>query len=312
MVLVLRALVADPDDVLLVSSPCYVGITGAARLLDVTVTPVEERDDGVNVADVEAAIERERALGRRPRAFYVVPDHSNPSGNTMSARARADLLSLAARHDILIIEDSPYRLVSPGTRLPTLKSLDTQRRVVHLGSFSKTAFPGARVGFVVADQRVLDSAGNRTLLADELAKIKSMVTVNTSSLSQAAVAGLLLAAEGRLSTPNAEAAERYGEAMNAVLAHLDEHLPAERREALGVRWNRPTGGFFLTMQVPFAADNDALTRSAEEYGVIWTPMKYFHPSGGEHGIRLSTSYLTQADIKEGIERFVRFVEAESR
>ncbi|WP_230993331.1 aminotransferase-like domain-containing protein [Streptomyces endocoffeicus] len=310
MLLVLRALFAGPDDVLLVSSPCYVGITGAARLLDVAVCPVEEREDGFHAADLEAAVLAERARGRRPRAFYVVPDHSNPSGNTMGPKAREELLELAERHDFLVLEDSPYRQVSPGTPLPTLKSRDRARRVVHLGSYSKTVFPGARVGFVVADQRVRDAAGGERLLADELAKIKSMVTVNTSSLSQAAVAGALLGARGRLSELNAEAAAYYGEAMREVLRRLDARLPAARREALGVRWNEPSGGFFLTMRVPFRVDNTVLTTSAQDFGVIWTPMAHFYPgTGGHHGIRLSISYLTPAEIDEGTARLARFIEA---
>ncbi|MEV5976555.1 aminotransferase class I/II-fold pyridoxal phosphate-dependent enzyme [Streptomyces sp. NPDC052114] len=312
MLLVLRALITGPDDVLLVSSPCYVGITGAARLLDVTTTPVEEREDGLCCADLEAAIRAEHARGRRPRAFYVVPDHSNPSGTTMNQETRAELLALAARHGILILEDSPYRLVSPGPPLPTLKSQDRAHTVVHLGSFSKTVFPGARLGFVVADQPVVDDSGRTGLLADELAKIKSMVTVNTSSLSQAAVAGALLAAGGRISELNEAAAGYYGDAMRATLRELDAHLPRARREALGVRWNEPTGGFFLTVRVPFRADNAALVRSAQDFGVIWTPMTYFYPGGGgAHGIRLSTSYLTPAQITEGTARLARFIEAES-
>ena len=130
MLLVLRALMAGPDDVLLVASPCYVGITGAARLLDVAMTTVDERDDGLSCADVEAAVAAERARGRRPRALYVVPDHSNPSGTTMPVPTRIELLALAERHGLLIIEDSPYRLVSPGTPLPTLKSMDSAHVVV--------------------------------------------------------------------------------------------------------------------------------------------------------------------------------------
>jgi (S)-3,5-dihydroxyphenylglycine transaminase len=312
MLLAVRALISGPDDVLLVSSPCYVGITGAARLLDVAITAVEERDSGFACADLEAAIQAERARGRRPRAFYVVPDHSNPSGSTMPLEARAALLDLAARQDVLILEDSPYRLVSPGSPLPTLKSLDRDRRVVQLGSYSKTLFPGARVGFAVADQQVVDASGRVSLLADELAKIKSMVTVNTSSLSQAVVAGSLLASEGLISELNVETAAYYGRNMRATLDELDRHFPPARRSALGVRWNRPAGGFFLTVQVPFPADNAALTRSAEEFGVIWTPMSYFYPQGGgERSIRLSISYLTTADINEGIGRLARFVESET-
>ncbi|MEV3872969.1 PLP-dependent aminotransferase family protein [Streptomyces sp. NPDC049906] len=309
MLLVLRALMRDPDDVLLVVTPCYVGITGAARLLDVPVVAVDEREDGLDCADLDAAVRRERARGRRPRACYLVPDHSNPSGTTLGPRARGELLDLAARHDLLIIEDSPYRRVSPTAAQPTLKSLDRDRRVVHLGSYSKTLFPGARVGFVVADQEVVDEQGRTGLLADELAKIKSMVTVNTASLSQAVVAGALLAAGGRLSEHATELADHYGEAMATTLRCLDESLPAPRRTALGVRWNRPAGGFFLRVRVPFDADETALARSAREFGVIWTPMRYFHPQGGgERALRLSVSHLTPAETKEGVARLARFVE----
>ncbi|WP_413799940.1 aminotransferase class I/II-fold pyridoxal phosphate-dependent enzyme [Streptomyces iranensis] len=311
MLLTLRALFADPGDVLLVASPCYVGITGAASLLGVPVHPVEERADGLDVADVEAAVLAERARGRRPRAFYVVPDHSNPSGNTMSRRAREELLELAARHDLLILEDSPYRLVSPGVQLPTLKSMDHARRVIHLGSYSKSVFPSARVGFVVADQPVRDPSGAENLLADELAKIKSMVTVNTPALSQAAVAGALLACGGRLTERNAVPAKHYGEALRVTLEQLDRHFPEDVRDRLGIGWNRPSGGFFLTVRVPFPADNAALLRSAEDHGVIWTPMAYFYPGpGGERSIRLSFSYLSPAEIEDGIARLAAFLRAE--
>jgi (S)-3,5-dihydroxyphenylglycine transaminase len=312
MLLVLRALMRGPDDVLLVSTPCYVGITGAARLLDIPVVDVEEPADGFSCAEVEAAVLRERARGRNPRALYVVPDHSNPSGTTIAPHTRDELLELAARHGLLILEDSPYRLVSPGTPVPTLKSRDTGGVVVHLGSYSKTVFPGARVGFVVADQRVIDDDGRTTLLADELAKIKSMVTVNTSSLSQAVVAGALLAAGGRISDLNVKPAGHYGDAMQATLRELDRRLPAGRRERLGVQWNSPAGGFFLAVRAGFETDEAALTRAARDHGVIWTPMRYFYPSGGGYRtMRLSTSYLSHAEIEEGITRLAGFIEAET-
>jgi (S)-3,5-dihydroxyphenylglycine transaminase len=308
MFLALRVLIAGPDDVLLVSSPCYVGITGAAKLLDIPLTAVEERETGLSCADLEAAIQAERAIGRTPRAVYVVPDHSNPSGVTMPLTDRYDLLALADRYDLLILEDSPYRLVSPGGQIPTLKSLDRTRRVIHLGSYSKTVFPGARVGFAVADQVVRAADGTTALLADDLAKIKSMVTVNTSPLSQAAVAGALLSAGSSLTELNRETAAYYGDAMTHTLDGLSKAFPP----GSGVRWNAPTGGFFLTLEVPFDADNAALARSAQEHGVIWTPMSYFYPQGGgARTIRLSTSYLTHAEIDEGISRLAAFIRSET-
>lgn len=310
--LALRALVAGPTDALLVSSPCYVGITGAARLLDIDVTPVPERPSGFCAADVESAVLAEQARGRRVRAFYIVPDHSNPSGGTVPLEERGALLEIAARRDFLILEDSPYRLVSAGHRLPTLKALDTERRVVHLGSYSKTVFPGARLGFAVADQEWTGSDGRTGLLADAMAKIKSMVTVNTSSLSQAAVAGALLAANGRVSELNRKTSAYYADALRTTRTQLERRFPPAVRQELGVRWNEPTGGFFLSMTVPFVADNAALARCVAEHGVLWTPMSYFYPGGGgEHGIRLSVSYLTKKEIETGIDRLADFVVADA-
>ncbi|WP_158079414.1 aminotransferase class I/II-fold pyridoxal phosphate-dependent enzyme, partial [Actinomadura sp. CNU-125] len=279
MLLVLRALAAGPRDSVLASTPCYVGFTGAARILGVPVAAVPEGPDGPSPAALEAAILAERAAGRRPRAFYVVPDHSNPSGATVDLPARRALLDLAARHDLLIIEDTPYRLVSPGRPLPTLKSLDRDRRVVHVGSFSKTLFPGARVGFAVADQTVAErrrhrAAGRRAGQDQEHGHGQHPVA------EPGRRAGALLAADGRVSRLNAEPAEYYGRAMRATLDRLDHELPAARRAALGVRWTTPSGGFFLTVQVPFDADDAALARAARDFGVIWTPMTQFHPGGG--------------------------------
>jgi (S)-3,5-dihydroxyphenylglycine transaminase len=312
MLLALRALFAGPRDVLLVSCPCYVGIVGAARLLGIPVRAVEERPDGIACDDLDQALQAELRQGNRPRALYVVPDYNNPSGNTMTPAVRQEVLELAERYDIAILEDSPYRLVSPGRQSPTLKAIDTGRRVVHLGSFAKSTFPGLRLGYVIADQIVTDGSGSACLLADELAKIKSMVTVNSPSVSQAIVAGILLGSGGRLSEANSRTAARYGEALQLALRQLDRHFPAARREAAGVTWNRPAGGFFLTVRVPFPADDAALARSAEQHNVIWTPMRYFFPDGrgGHNAIRLSVSALEFTEIEDGIARFAHFVDSE--
>ncbi|WP_063750205.1 PLP-dependent aminotransferase family protein [Kitasatospora cheerisanensis] len=310
MFLVLRTLFATPRDVLLLVTPCYVGIIGAARLLDIPVVAVPERDGRLVVADLDAAVRAERAAGRRPRAVYVVPDHANPTGSTLDLETRTALLELAGRQGLLVLEDSPYRFAGPGPRPPMLKALDRAGCVVQLGTYSKTLFPGARVGYLVADQQVRDGNGGVRLLAQDVAKVKSMVTVNTSTLSQAAAAGALLSADGRLSELSARAAEHYRRSMAETLAQLDRRLPESRRRALGVDWNRPDGGFFLTLRTGFRTGVAALERSAREFGVIWTPMEFFHPhGGGEQDIRLSISYLTPRQIVDGTERLARFVEA---
>jgi (S)-3,5-dihydroxyphenylglycine transaminase len=308
VLLTLRALFTGPEDVLLVDSPCYVGITGAAGLLGIDVVPVPGTPHGPGLDGLEDAVLELQRQGRRAKALYVVPDCSNPSGVSMQVEDRTALLAAAQRLGLLLLEDNPYGVFST-VRRPTLKSLDTARRVIYLGSFAKTAFPGARVGFVVADQPVQSADGGAPgLLADELAKVKSMVTVNTSSLSQAAVAGLLLRAGGGLRAVNQPVARHYQATMGVLRETLARELPPGEPESAGVHWNDPDGGFFLTLDIPFAADEAALRRSAETYSVIWTPMRYFHlDDAGDRRIRLSCSGVTVEQAAEGATRLARFV-----
>ncbi|WP_432120045.1 PLP-dependent aminotransferase family protein [Streptomyces sp. bgisy032] len=311
MLLVLRALFAAPEDTLLVSSPCYVGITGVARLLGIRVRPVPEGPAGPDPEAVSAAVRAAREAGERPRAFYVVPDFANPSGTSMSLPDRERLLRTAQEEDLLVLEDDPYGFfVRTGSARPTLKALDTGRRVVHLGSFAKTALPGARVGYVIADQEVIGPGGRRSLLADELSKIKSMTTVNTSAVSQAVIGGLLIENGCRLREANAGAIAYYRTNMDTLLDELERHFPAERRAELGISWNRPDGGFFTVVTVPFAADHKALELSARSYGVLWTPMSDFHlDGGGTHQLRLSCSAQSPETIIEGMARLAAFITA---
>ncbi|MFD6783338.1 aminotransferase-like domain-containing protein [Streptomyces diastaticus] len=312
ILLTLRALFARPEDTLLVSSPCYVGITGVARLLGIQVRPVPEGPDGPDPLAVQAAARAAKQAGQRPRAFYVVPDFANPSGASMSRAARELLLAVAEEEELLVLEDDPYGFfVRTGEARPTLKALDRGRRVVHLGSFAKTALPGARVGYVLADQEVVGPEGGRTLLADELSKIKSMTTVNTSAVSQAVIGGLLVESGCRLREANSAAVAHYRTTMDTLLDALERHFPAERQAELGVSWNRPDGGFFLVVDVPFAADHKALELSARAFGVLWTPMRDFHlDGGGTRQLRLSCSSQSPEAITEGIARLAAFITAQ--
>ena len=312
MFLALRALFANPRDALLVSSPCYIGITGAARLLDIQVVPVPEGQAGPEADSVLRAARQAVALGQRPRALYVVPDFANPSGASMAISERRHLLDVAAQEQLLIIEDNPYGFFTRETEpRPTLKSLDARKAVIYLGSFAKTCFPGARLGYILADQTVVSGDGQGSLLADQLAKIKSMITVNTPSLSQAVIGGMLISNGCRLREPNAAAMAFYRQNLQLVLTELERHFPESRRSELGIRWNYPNGGFFTVLTVPFAADNAALERSAREHGVLWTPMDAFFLDGnGVNQLRISSSYLRPDQLTEGIARLADFLVAE--
>lgn len=307
MFITLRALRADERDILLTVSPTYVGLTGAARLADMPVWPVGGGPHGIDTDDLARQIERARRAGLRPRACYVMPDFANPSGMSLSVPLRHRLLGLAASEQVLLLEDNPYGLFHDGSHLPTLKALDTRRQVIYLGSFAKTGFPGARVGYAVADQRVAGPGGRVSLLADELSKIKSMVTVNTSAVAQAVIGGKLLQHDCSLIAANRRETAVYLQNMRQLLDGLRQRFPAGD----GVTWNSPAGGFFVVVTLPFIADDELLEHSAREYRVLWTPMSHFYSGhGGLPHVRLACSQLTPDQIETGLDRFAEFVAAQ--
>ncbi|MEU2614638.1 PLP-dependent aminotransferase family protein [Micromonospora sp. NPDC007271] len=316
MNLLLRALRADVRDVLLAVSPNYVGIRGAAQLVDMPVLPVDGGDRGVDLAHLATVVAAARAAGQRPRALYLVPDFANPSGLSIDRGHRLALLRAAAELDILLLEDNPYGLFhAGGERPPTLKALDRHQRVVYLGSFAKTGMPGARVGYLVADQVVRVEGRQVGLLADELSKIKSMLTVNTSPLAQAVVAGKLLTYDHSLVRANEREAVAYRRNLRRLLDGLAARFPGAGRHPAAVRWNAPTGGFFAVLTVPFTADDALLETCARDFGVLWTPMHHFYgdgDGGGRRQIRLSISLLTPEQIDRGLDRLATFIHDRSR
>lgn len=306
--IVLRALRCDERDVLLAVSPTYVGLTGAARLVDLPVWPVRSGPLGIDLDDLAGQAQSARSAGLRPRACYVMPDFSNPSGVSLTIELRRRLLEVAGQEGLLLLEDNPYGLFHDGEHMPTLKALDSARRVVYLGSFAKTGFPGARVGYAVADQRVAGRDGTVSLLADQLSKIKSMVTVNTSAVAQAIVGGKLLEHNCCLAQANLRETAIYLRNLRQMLDGLGRRFPASGNPAADVSWNTPSGGFFVVVSLPFAVDDDLLEYSARQHGVLWTPMSHFYgDGGGSHQVRLACSQLTAEQIETGLDRFAALV-----
>lgn len=307
LLITLRTLFGGPDDALLVASPCYAGVTGAALLLGIRVEHVPEGPRGLAPEQVLAAVKRLIGEGRRPRALYVVPEGANPGGTSLGLDARKELIALAQEYDFLLIEDHAYAVFAPEGSPPSLKALDDTAQVIHIGTFSKSGFPGLRLGYVVADQALSGGVGPTRLLADALSDVKSMVTVNTSPIAQAIAGGMLLSCGFSLRKANAEAALFYRENLATAHRELTRAFGAQDKT---VSWNRPESGFFMVVSVPFEADDAALERSAHDYQVLWTPMRYFQRAGGERKLRLSLSYLTPAEIRTGISRLANFIEDE--
>jgi DNA-binding transcriptional MocR family regulator len=313
MVVLLLGLFDPGRDVLLSSDPTYIGITGLARILGIPVHPIPSGPHGLEAPAVATAIAEVRKSGRVPRAIYDIPDFNNPMGTRMPLAQRRALLDLAHAEGVLLFEDNPYGMFAyDGEPLPTLKALDEHGVVIYLGSFSKTLYPGLRIGYLVLGQEVAGENGATSPLAIELSKVKSLTTVTTPPLLQAIVGGVLLEEGGSLKRLMAEKLPFYQGNRDRMLASLEACFGADPAlGGAGVRWNRPHGGFFLTLTLPFEFTEERLTACAADYGVIVCPMSFFAVEGERGGrnreIRLSFSYVTPAEIEEGIARLSRFV-----
>jgi (S)-3,5-dihydroxyphenylglycine transaminase len=305
MAILLAGLFDPQHDALLVSDPTYIGITGLARILGIRVVPVPAGEGGLDPDAVERTIVSVSRTAR-VRALYDIPDFNNPLGTSLGLADRYRLLDVCRRHDVLLLEDNPYGMFAyDGERLPTLKSLDNDGTVVYIGSFSKTLFPGLRIGYLVADQIV---GGGGETLAKALSRVKSLITVNTPPPLQAAAAAVLLRTGGSLEPIVAPKRATYRAHRDAMISSLHRTLDDLRGV---VSWSTPAGGFFLTVTLPFAFGQRELHRCAAEHGVIVCPMQVFClASRRERQIRLSFSYVDPQRIATGIARLGGFIRAQ--
>ena len=314
MFLCLLTLCSRPDDVALISEPAYIGMSGAARLLGVDIEPVPLREDGIDARELRRTCTALRARGKTPRLLYLSADFANPTGISLPLANRRLLLQITRELELLVVEDDAYGYFHyDGARAQPLKSLPHAEHVIYLGSFSKSLFPSLRVGFLVAGQHARDTAGSSAPLAREMSKVKSLLSVNTSQLNQAIAGGILIA--NRFSLRDYVEPRRLTLQLlrDTLLAALEQHFPRHEKWCAQVRWRRPSGGFFLSLQLPFAVNEQDLACSIEQHGVIWTPMDMFsirtQPS---REIRLSFSYVTEDQIWRGVQALAAFVRQRQR
>ncbi|RUP03378.1 MAG: PLP-dependent aminotransferase family protein [Mycobacterium sp.] len=300
-ILILRALELHRRGTLGIVAPAFAGIRGAATFMGARTMDILEGPEGVTAADLEAACEQAEALGEPLRALYVAPDCANPSGTVIPRPARLELLRTARERQVFLIEDTTYGFTDPDVP-PCLKALDEDGMVIQVGTFSKVCFPGARVGYVVADQPWHDGS----TLASWLATLKNTTTVNTSPISQAMVAGLVLSDAAALAERERVLRQSYRDKRSLLLAALDDEFPDAGE--LGLSWNRPTGGFFVVMQTRRDLDHATLQRCAAHHRVLWTPMRDFYAGHeGDTTLRLSCSHVPAEQIREGVRRLGGFL-----
>jgi len=272
----------DPGDVVITENPTFLGALIAFNPCEPTYATVRSDQDGMDADDLARVL----ATEQRAKMIYVVPDFANPTGTTLSLARRHRLIELANDHDVLVIEDSPYRpLRYSGDHLPTLKSLDTEGRVLHLGSFSKILAPGMRLGWATAEPGMLERLSLLKLAAD----------TQSSTLNMSATSAYL--ARFDLDAHIARSVPVYRHKRDLMLATMTETFPDH------VRWTEPEGGLFTWLTFPTGFDAAAFMaeRLLPEAKVAFVPGATFFPvhQQPQHA-RMSFSGVADDRLVQGV------------
>ena len=278
----------DPGDAVAVEQPTYLGALMAFAGAEARAVPVATDADGL----VVDALAEQLAAGLRPKFLYVIPEYQNPTGRTLPLARRRALVELCRRHGVLIVEDVAYReLAFDGASLPTLWSLGPDV-VLQAGTFSKSFFPGVRLGW---------AAGPADVIA-ELVAAKQNTDQCAGALGQRLVEEYGRAGGFERHLPAAR--QLYASHWAALSAALERHMPA------GVTWTEPAGGFLTWMTLPDGLDALALRPAALEAGVAYVPGPPFHVGdAGAATLRLSFSHLGPPDLERAAERLAGVVAA---
>jgi 2-aminoadipate transaminase len=276
----------DPGDAVVVEAPSYLGALMAFGGAEADVVAVDTDDDGLRV-DVLAD---RLAAGLRPKFVYTIPEYQNPTGRTLPLDRRRALVELCRGHGVLIFEDIAYRELSfDGTSLPTLWSLAPDV-VLQAGTFSKSFFPGVRLGWAVGPADVVA----------QLAAAKQNTDQCAGALGQRLVEEYGRAGGFERHLPAARAL--YAAHWAALSTALTRHMPED------VAWTDPTGGFLTWLTLPEEIDTLALRPAAVAAGVAYVPGPPFHVGDrGRNTLRLSFSHLTEGELETAVERLASVV-----
>ncbi len=274
----------NPGDVILTSSPSYLGALQSFCSYRAEIVGVPHCDDIEKYKDAYvAAIAKAENSGSKVKFLYMIPDFQNPSGESLTLEERKMLVGLAEEYGFLIVEDSPYReLRYEGEHIPTMYSLAPDR-VIHLGSFSKIFAPGFRLGWAIAHPDILD----------KIYVCKQSLDLCPPIFDQYVAAEFLKS--GRLDENLAKSVTLYKGKRDLLLSLLEEYMPQ------GVSWTHPQGGLFLFLTMPEGFDAVAFYDKALSAGVAYVAGEFFHPDrSGKNTMRLNFSFMSPEKIIAGI------------
>jgi 2-aminoadipate transaminase len=277
--------VLDPDDVVLVELPTYIGGTSSFYGRSARVEGVAQDDGGIVIESLD-----EVAARAKPKLLYTIPNFQNPSGRLMRQDRRRQVLELAEKYDFLIIEDDPYGelVYVEGADTAPIKSMDDRGRVIYLGSFSKVLAPGLRCGWIVAPPE----------LASKVEIAKQAADLCSGMLDQSIVDEFCAA--GELSGQIARVRAFYRGKRGVLIESLEQHFAGR------ASWTSADGGLFTFLTLNAEIDTASCVEGAVKNGVAYVPgAPFFVDGSGKNTMRLTFAKETDDRIREGIARLAK-------
>jgi len=272
----------DAGDVVACESPTYLGAVMAFNTFHPRWIEIPTDEEGMDMNALEDALRRELRL----KFIYVVPNFQNPSGRTWSLRRRQELMDLAVRYGIPVIEDNPYGEIRfAGEPLPAIQSMPGGDQVISLGTLSKVFCPGLRIGWLAA----------RRMFLDKLTIVKQGADLHSSTFDQMVAAEYL--AKHDIDENIRRITAAYRSRRDVMVRTLEREMPP------GVTFSRPEGGLFLWVELPAEIDARRLLARCLKRDVAFVPGGSFFPANNrENTLRLNFSNMSEARIEEGVVR----------
>lgn len=274
----------NKGDKVIVESPSFIGSLNAFRTYECELVGVTVEDDGINTDELEEKLKTEKNV----KFIYTIPTFQNPTGTTMTLEKRKRMIELAEKYDVLILEDNPYGdLRFSGSDVPTIKSLDTNGRVIYAGSFSKILSPGMRLGYIVAPAPI----------SEKIEMLKQVNDVHTPMLTQLMCVEFMK--KYNIDKYIEKNRELYGKKCAAMIAAMEKYFPAGK-----VKWVVPEGGIFLWCECPTITDITPIVDKCLEKKVAIVPGSNFATDifAPSNMFRLNYSSAPVEKLEEGIRR----------
>lgn len=276
--------IINKGDKIIVESPSFIGSLNAFRTYESELVGVKVDDDGMNMEELEKALKENDNV----KMIYTIPTFQNPTGTTMSIEKRKRMLELAKEYDVIILEDNPYGdLRFSGEDVATIKSMDTDGRVVYAGSFSKILSPGMRLGYIVAPKP----------LAEKIEMLKQVNDVHTPMLTQLMCVEFMK--KYNIDDYIKKNCDLYGKKCAKMVECMEKYFPEGK-----VKWVVPEGGIFLWCECPTITDITPIVDKCLEKKVAIVPGSNFATDiyAPSNMFRLNFSSATLENIEEGIKR----------